>query len=194
MEEYGFNLSHWPIHACICYCNFENLISHPGYKHGIQLNAVDIAAEMTTIQLWKGVEEYGFNLLQIISLTYIHARICYCNFENLISHPGYEHDSQLNAVDSAVEMTTIQLWKSTASTCCRLSHSPIHACIHYCNFEKLISHPGYKYHAPYRACMSPGNAHKLIRIYMGGLILGINTLYMLSCFLKQFALVGKGLT
>ena len=123
----------------------------------------------------------------------IHARICYCNFENLISHPGYEHDSQLNAVDSAVEMTTIQLWKSTASTCCRLSHSPIHACIHYCNFEKLISHPGYKYHAPYRACMSPGNAHKLIRIYMGGLILGINTLYMLSCFLKQFSLVGKGL-
>jgi len=41
--------------------------------------------------------------------------------------------------------------------------------------------------------MSPENAHKLIRIYMGGLILGINTLYMLSCFLKQFALVGKGL-
>ena len=29
---------------------------------------------------------------------------------------------------------------------------------------------------------------KLIRICMGGLILGINTLYMLSCFLKQFAL------
>jgi len=29
---------------------------------------------------------------------------------------------------------------------------------------------------------------------MGGLILGINTLCMLSCFLKQFALVGKGLT
>jgi len=41
--------------------------------------------------------------------------------------------------------------------------------------------------------MSPENAHKLIRIYMGGLILGVNTLYMLSCFLKQFALVGKGL-
>jgi len=41
--------------------------------------------------------------------------------------------------------------------------------------------------------MSPENAHKLIRIYMGGLILGINTLYILSCFLKQFALVGKGL-
>jgi len=32
-----------------------------------------------------------------------------------------------------------------------------------------------------------------MRIYMGGLILGVNTLYMLSCFLKQFALVGKGL-
>jgi len=29
---------------------------------------------------------------------------------------------------------------------------------------------------------------------MGGLILGVNTLYMLSCFLKQFALVGNGLT
>ena len=41
--------------------------------------------------------------------------------------------------------------------------------------------------------MSPENAHKLIRIYMGGLILGVNTLYMLSCFLKQFALVGNGL-
>jgi len=41
--------------------------------------------------------------------------------------------------------------------------------------------------------MSPENAHKLIRIYMEGLILGVNTLYMLSCFLNQFALVGKGL-
>ena len=41
--------------------------------------------------------------------------------------------------------------------------------------------------------MSPENAHKLIRIYMGGLILGVNTLYMLSCFLKQFSLVGNGL-
>jgi len=41
--------------------------------------------------------------------------------------------------------------------------------------------------------MSPENTHKLIRIYMRGLILGVNTLYMLSCFLKQFALVGKGL-
>jgi len=48
--------------------------------------------------------------------------------------------------------------------------------------------------APYSSQMSPENAHKLIRIYIGGLILGINTLYMLSCFLKQFALVGKGLT
>jgi len=28
---------------------------------------------------------------------------------------------------------------------------------------------------------------------MGDLIVGVNTLYMLSCFLKQFALVGKGL-
>jgi len=42
--------------------------------------------------------------------------------------------------------------------------------------------------------MSPGNAHKLIRIYLGGLVLGVNTLYMPSCFLKQFALAVKGLT
>ena len=42
--------------------------------------------------------------------------------------------------------------------------------------------------APYSSQMSPENAHKLIRIYMGGLLLGVNTLYMLSCFLKQFAL------
>jgi len=42
--------------------------------------------------------------------------------------------------------------------------------------------------------MSPENAHKLIRIYMGGLLLGVNTLYMISCFLRLFALLGKGLT
>jgi len=41
--------------------------------------------------------------------------------------------------------------------------------------------------------MSLENAHKLVRIYMGSLIVGVNTLYTLSCFLKQFALVGKGL-
>jgi len=39
--------------------------------------------------------------------------------------------------------------------------------------------------------MSPENAHKLIKNLYGRLILDINTLYMLSCFLKQFALVGK---
>jgi len=48
-----------------------------------------------------------------------------------------------------------------------------------------------KTYAPYTAHMSLENAHKLIRIYMGGLILGVDALYMLSCFLKQFALVGK---
>ena len=42
--------------------------------------------------------------------------------------------------------------------------------------------------------MSLENAHKLIRIYMGSLIVGVNTLYTLSCFLKQFTLVCKGLT
>ena len=36
--------------------------------------------------------------------------------------------------------------------------------------------------------------HKFIRIYMGGLIFGINTLYMFVRFFKQFLMVGKGLT
>jgi len=54
-------------------------------------------------------------------------------------------------------------------------------------------HPVHIFNAPYSSQMSPENAHKLIRIYMEGLILGVNTLYMLSCFLKQFALVGNGL-
>ena len=42
--------------------------------------------------------------------------------------------------------------------------------------------------------MSPVNTHKPIRIYIGGLILGVNTLYMLSCFFKLFAVVGNELT
>ncbi len=33
--------------------------------------------------------------------------------------------------------------------------------------------------------------HKPIRIYMGGLILGVNTLYRLFCFFKLFSMVGK---
>ena len=41
--------------------------------------------------------------------------------------------------------------------------------------------------------MSLKNAHKFIGIYVRGLILHINALYMLSCFLKLFALVGKEL-
>ncbi len=36
--------------------------------------------------------------------------------------------------------------------------------------------------------------HEPIRIYMGGLILGVNTLYRLFCFFKLFPMVGKGLT
>ncbi len=35
--------------------------------------------------------------------------------------------------------------------------------------------------------------HKPIRIYTGGLILGVNTLYRLFCFFKLFPMVGKGL-
>ncbi len=38
------------------------------------------------------------------------------------------------------------------------------------------------------------SSHKPIRIYMGGLILGVNTLYRLLCFFKPFPMVGKGLT
>ncbi len=37
------------------------------------------------------------------------------------------------------------------------------------------------------------SSHKPIIIYMGGLILGINTLYRLFCFFKLFPMVGKGL-
>ncbi len=37
------------------------------------------------------------------------------------------------------------------------------------------------------------SSHKLISIYMGGLILGVNTLYRLFCFFKLFPVVGKGL-
>ncbi len=36
------------------------------------------------------------------------------------------------------------------------------------------------------------SSHKPIRIYMGGLILGV-TLYRLFCFFKLFPMVGKGL-
>ncbi len=37
------------------------------------------------------------------------------------------------------------------------------------------------------------SSHKPIRIYMGFLILGVNTLYRLFCFFKLFPMVGKGL-
>ncbi len=42
----------------------------------------------------------------------------------------------------------------------------------------------------YASCMS---SHKPIRVYMRGLILGVNTLYRLFCFFKLFPMVGKGL-
>ncbi len=38
------------------------------------------------------------------------------------------------------------------------------------------------------------STHKPIRIYMWGLILGVNILYRLFCFFKLFPMVGKGLT
>ncbi len=37
------------------------------------------------------------------------------------------------------------------------------------------------------------SSHKPIRIYMGGLILGGNTLYRLFCVFKLFPMVGKGI-
>ena len=42
--------------------------------------------------------------------------------------------------------------------------------------------------------MSPEDTHKAIRIYIGGLILGVNTLYMLFCFFKLLAVVGNELS
>ena len=41
--------------------------------------------------------------------------------------------------------------------------------------------------------MSPEDTHKPIRIYIGGLILGANSLYMFFCFFKLFAVVGNEL-
>ncbi len=38
------------------------------------------------------------------------------------------------------------------------------------------------------------SSNKPIRMYMGGLILGVNTLYRLFCFFKSFLMVGKGFT
>ncbi len=38
------------------------------------------------------------------------------------------------------------------------------------------------------------SSHKPIKIYMGGLILGVNTLYRLFCFFKLFPMVGKELS
>ncbi len=43
-------------------------------------------------------------------------------------------------------------------------------------------------------CVMSSYNYKPIRIYMGGLILGVNTLYRLFCFFKLFPMVGKGLT
>ena len=37
------------------------------------------------------------------------------------------------------------------------------------------------------------SSHKPICVYMGVLILGVNTLYRLFCFFKLFLMVGKGL-
>ncbi len=44
---------------------------------------------------------------------------------------------------------------------------------------------------PYSALISPENTHKPIRLYMGPLIPGVNTLYMLFCFFKLFSIVGN---
>ena len=41
--------------------------------------------------------------------------------------------------------------------------------------------------------MSPEDTHKPIRFYIGGLILGVNTLYMFFYFFELFAVVGNEL-
>ncbi len=42
--------------------------------------------------------------------------------------------------------------------------------------------------------MSPENTHKLMAFYMEGLILGVNTMYMLFCFFKLFLIVCIGIS
>ncbi len=49
-------------------------------------------------------------------------------------------------------------------------------------------------YTPYSARMSPENTHKLMGIYMEGLILGVNTLYRLFCFFELFHVGCIGLT
>ncbi len=41
-------------------------------------------------------------------------------------------------------------------------------------------------YTPYNAHMSPDNTHKLMGIYMEGLVLDVNTMYMLFRFFKLF--------
>ncbi len=60
--------------------------------------------------------------------------------------------------------------------------------VHICEFLQSFTK---KWRIPVYA--SWVSSHKPIRIYTGGLILGVNTLYRLFCFFKLFPMVGKGL-
>ncbi len=60
-----------------------------------------------------------------------------------------------------------------------------------CLHEKLLFATLTLYQPVTHICVM--SSHKPIIIYMGVLILGVNTLYRLFCFIKLFPMVGKGL-
>ncbi len=61
-----------------------------------------------------------------------------------------------------------------------------------CPLERKVGNPLTLYQPMTHICVM--SSHKPIRIYMGGLILDVNTLYGPFCFCKLFPMVGKGLT
>ncbi len=64
----------------------------------------------------------------------------------------------------------------------------------YVRWEGCVIKSGIYSLQPNDAIRRHGLPYKPIRIYMGGLILGVNTLYRLFCFFKLFPISGKELT
>ncbi len=101
--------------------------------------------------------------------------------------------SQRNHSSSGSRRTLFTAWSWTAtfSPCSWTCNSP-NTCRqsklvdYYCDSSSLTL-----YQPMTHICIM--SSHKPIRMYMGGLILGVNTLYRLFCFFKLFPMVGKGL-